>query len=269
MSSACTARSTTAAEPTNATNARAVTAASRARSRAAARHDSHRPATAARQRRRKPPTASVAAPAATARARRGCAHSLLRALLADQPRSRTPWEQELRTRLARSLAPKRDLSWSRPSRSYLANQGRSGAGRRMPFEPGFSPSQRVPRLVLIVDVSGSIDDGLLQRFTREVEAITRRLETGLVLVVGDDRVRRVQRFEPGRADLAGIEFPGGGGTDFTPLLEEAARHDPDIAVVLTDLDGPARVRPLFPVLWAVPECCASAEPPFGRKLNLS
>jgi len=197
------------------------------------------------------------------------AHSLLRALLADLPRSRTPWEQVLRTRLARSLAPKRDLSWSRPSRSYLANQGRSAGGRRMPFEPGFSPSRRVPRLVLIVDVSGSIDDELLQRFTREVEAITRRLETGLVLVVGDDRVRRVQRFEPGRADLAGIEFPGGGGTDFTPLLEEAARHDPDIAVVLTDLDGPARVRPLFPVLWAVPECCASAEPPFGRKLNLS
>ena len=32
----------------------------------------------------------------------------------------------------------------------------------------------------------------------------------------------------------------GGGTDFTPLLEEAARHRPDLTVVLTDLEGPAR-----------------------------
>jgi hypothetical protein len=73
----------------------------------------------------------------------------------------------------------------------------------MPFEPGVLPSRKVPRLVLVVDVSGSIDDALLQRFSREIEAITRRLEAGLTLVIGDDRVQHVQRFEPGRCDLSG------------------------------------------------------------------
>jgi predicted metal-dependent peptidase len=199
--------------------------------------------------------------------------SLLRTLLRDLPRSRTPWEQLLRTQLARGLSTRPDLSWSRPSRSYIANQGRSGPNRRMPWEPGHSGTKKVPRLVLIVDVSGSIEDGLLARFGREIEAIARRLEAGVVLVIGDDRVRRVEHFAPGglrpRAfDLGEIEFSGGGGTDFTPLLEEAGRHRPDLVVVLTDLDGPARCRPRWPVLWAVPGTHAAAVPPFGRLLVL-
>ncbi len=195
--------------------------------------------------------------------------SMLRTLLADLPRSRTPWEQWLRTQLTRSLAPKRELSWSRPSRSYIANQGRAGAHRRMPFEPGHSSTKAVPRLVVIVDVSGSIEDSLMDRFAREVEALTRRLEAALVLVIGDDRVRRVARFEPGKSDLRNIEFQGGGGTDFTPLLQEADLHHPDIAIVLTDLDGPVAFKPRWPVLWAVPEAHAHAIAPFGRKLVLA
>jgi predicted metal-dependent peptidase len=196
------------------------------------------------------------------------AHSMLRTLVADLPRTRTPWEQLLRTQLARSLSHRLGISWSRPVRSYLANQGRVGPHRRMPWEPGVSPSKSVPRLVVIVDVSGSIEDALMERFAREIEAITRRLEAGLVLVIGDERVQKVQRFEPGRGELRDIEFKGGGGTDFTPLLEEAERHRPDIVVVLTDLDGPARFQPRWPVIWAVPEVNRAAVAPFGRKLVL-
>ncbi|MBL8345800.1 MAG: hypothetical protein JNN03_10195 [Rubrivivax sp.] len=199
--------------------------------------------------------------------------SMLRALLADLPRTHTPWEQVLRAQLARGLTPRPEVSWSRPARSYLANQGRAGPHRRMPWEPGFTGAKKVPRLAVVVDVSGSIDADLLGRFAREVEAIARRLEAALVLVVGDDRVRHVARFEPGRLppgrlDLRPIEFQGGGGTDFTPLLEEADRHRPYIGVVLTDLEGPARMRPRWPVIWAVPEPHAAAVAPFGRKLGL-
>ena len=117
-------------------------------------------------------------------------------------------------------------------------------------------------------MSGSIEDALLDRFAREIEALTRRLEAGLVLVVGDDRVQHVSQFEPGRSDLRKTPFKGRGGTDFTPLLEEADRHRPDIGVVLTDLDGPARFRPRWPVIWALPEAAGDAVAPFGRKLVL-
>ena len=106
---------------------------------------------------------------------------------------------------------------------------------------------------------------------REIEAITRRLEAGLVLVVGDDRVRHVARVEPadaGRSGLRELAFHGGGGTDFTPLLQEADTHRPDIGVVLTDLQGPARFQPRWPVIWAVPAAHAGAVAPFGRVLVL-
>ncbi len=126
-----------------------------------------------------------------------------------------------------------------------------------------------PRLVVIVDVSGSVDDALLERFALQIEAITRRQEAGLVLIIGDERVRKVARYEPGVSDLRNIEFDGRGGTDFTPLLLEADKHRPDITVVLTDLDGPARYRPRWPVIWAVPEAYKAAVAPFGRKVVLS
>jgi predicted metal-dependent peptidase len=195
-------------------------------------------------------------------------HSMLRTLLADLPKVRTPWEQILRTQLARGLSRKVDISWSRPARSYIANQGRCGE-RRMPFEPGFSTAKPTPRLVVIVDVSGSVEDSLLERFALQIEAITRRQEASLTLIIGDDRVRKVERYEPGVSDLRNIEFQGRGGTDFTPLLMEAEKHRPDITVVLTDLDGPARFRPRWPLIWAVPEAYKTAVPPFGRKVVLS
>ncbi|HEY6135639.1 MAG TPA: VWA-like domain-containing protein [Rubrivivax sp.] len=194
--------------------------------------------------------------------------SMLRTLLADLPRTRTPWEQLLRTQLARHLSTRPGIAWSRPARSYIANQGRAGPHRRMPWEPGIAPARRVPRLVVVVDVSGSVDDALMERFAREIESITRRLEASLVLVIGDDRVQQVEEFGPGLSGLREIAFQGGGGTDFTPLLEEAGRHRPDIVLVLTDLQGPARERPRWPVIWAVPEAFAAAEPAFGRKIVL-
>jgi predicted metal-dependent peptidase len=196
------------------------------------------------------------------------AYSMLRSLVADLPRTRTPWEQVLRTLIARHLSRKLDISWSRPSRSYLANRGRCGPSHRMPFEPGFMPARAAPRLVVVVDVSGSIDAPLLERFSNEITSITRRLEVPVTLVVGDERVQHVAQFEPGRCRLADVAFHGGGGTDFTPLLEEADSHGPDLTVVLTDLQGPARFRPRAPVIWAVPEQYRSALQPFGRKLVL-
>ena len=80
--------------------------------------------------------------------------------------------------------------------------------------------------------------------------------------------RQVQTFAPGRSDRRSIRFQGGGGTDFPPLLEEVQRQRPDIAVVLTDLQGPARLSPACPVIWAVPAQQPLAVPPFGRLLLL-
>lgn len=197
--------------------------------------------------------------------------SLLRTLPLDLPRTHTPWEQVLRTVATRALATRPGPNWSRAHRSWIATQGRVGPrpgwGRR-PWEPGTTTSSAVPRVVLVLDVSGSIEPALLDRFAAEMNALARRLEAALVLVVGDDRVREVLPFEPGRVRLQGLAMQGGGGTDFTPLLQEAERHRPDLTVVLTDLQGPAQHRPRGALLWAVPPQHAAAVPPFGRLLVL-
>lgn len=195
--------------------------------------------------------------------------SMLRSLGADLPGSRVPWEQTLRVRLARGLARQPETSWSRPARSWLANQGRDRSGRRMPFEPGTVSARREPRLAVIVDVSGSIDDALLARLGRELAALSRRAHAGMVRVIGDDQVREVRVLAAGEDALEGLRVAGGGGTDFGPLLREADRHRPDIGVVLTDLDGPTDFRPSWPVIWAVPLPQAlRAQAPFGRVLAL-
>lgn len=205
------------------------------------------------------------------------AMSILRTLPRDLPQVHTPWEQLLRTQVARALAAGLVENPSRPARSWIANQGRMGRPRRgrLPFTPGLTHARRVPRLVLVLDVSGSIDEPLLVRFAAEINALTRRLAAPLTLVVGDDAVRAVHAIEPGRLGLKQLQalagVPGAGGTDFTPLLEEASRHRPDLTVVLTDLEGPARHRPPGTLLWAVPpgadEAAVDAAP-FGRVLRL-
>jgi predicted metal-dependent peptidase len=202
-------------------------------------------------------------------------HSMLRTLLADLPQSRTPWEWALRTRLSRALADRPGLSWSRPARSILANQPHAARrGQRMPWEPGRTALVAVPRLVLVVDVSGSIDEGLIGRFAREVEAVVRRHRAAIALVLGDDRVRAERELPAAHraplrlAALLAAAFTGGGGTDFSPLLQAAEARAPDLIVVLTDLDGPAAFRPRAPVLWAVPQPHAANPVPFGRRLLL-
>jgi len=194
--------------------------------------------------------------------------SILRTLLADLPRVRTPWEHLLRTHLTRGLSLQPGLSWSRPSRSYQANKGRVGAHGRLPWEPGRTNARAVARLVVMVDCSGSIEDPLLDRFAQEVEAASRRLEARIIVIVGDDQVTAETVFAPGRSNLRDLVFTGGGGTDFTPLLRAADRHRPDLGLFLTDLQGPADWRPAWPVIWAVPVAYQDAVAPFGRKLVL-
>ena len=234
--------------------------------------------------------------------------SLLRQLVADRSTPRTPWEQILRTRLARSLAQSPELSWSRPTRSWLANRGRTANGRRLPWQPGTSGTRAVPRLAVVVDVSGSIETRVLGRFASELDRLMRVHRAEIHLIVGDDRVRHESRLVPGCRALiepfgrasgdeaaggvagtsrasappaagrglgtaagdpsGGLLVDGGGGTDFAPLLEAAAARRPDAVVVLTDLDGPAGDAPPWPVIWALLPGHPVRQAPFGLVVPL-
>ena len=194
--------------------------------------------------------------------------SFMRQLLADNNHGRTPWEQILRTTVQRALSLQTELNWSRPTRSWLANRGKTSTGKRLPWQPGTSYSRHSPRLCIMVDVSGSVDNKLMQRFANELDRIIRTFKAECLLIAGDDTVREQHRLKPGVEQLRELNLQGGGGTDFVPLIEQASTFKPDIGLFLTDLDGPAGEPPAWPIVWAVPASAIAMPIPYGRRIIL-
>ena len=192
-------------------------------------------------------------------------------LIADLPEPRTPWEHRLRRLLTHALLPGRALTHRRPARDWIASEALSRATHSP--TPAFRPGQRrqidAPRLMVAVDASGSVEQPLLERFLAELCGIARRVAAEITLVAFDDGVRWQVRLDPARwaTQVATLDWPRGGGTDFAPPVAAAQAMGADAIVVLTDLEGPFGPPPRrLPVLWATPH--AGPLPPFGRVLAL-
>ncbi len=191
--------------------------------------------------------------------------------LADVPQARTPWEVILRRLLAQAVTVMPQPSARRPSRRWIATTAE--AVRSGNPEPGFQPGQRpltdVPRIVVGLDASSSIDDARLALFWSEVTGIARRMRAEVHVLVFDDAVRHRARLGVGESRFDLPALPRGGGTAFVPVITEAQGLGASVLVMLTDLEGDAGPMPRgFPVIWAVPEPGRTA-PPFGRLLDLS
>lgn len=192
--------------------------------------------------------------------------------IADVPQSRTPWEHVLRRLLNRALLGGTSHTYRRPARDWIAAESLArGAGGPVPaFRPGTRRSVDVPRVVLAVDGSGSVEGTLLHRFLTEVTGVARRVRADILLMAFDDDVRWQVRLDPIRwaQQLATLDWPRGGGTDFAPPLQKAQEMGASVAVMLTDLDGPFGTAPRgLPVIWAVRD--VTATPPFGQVLSLA
>ena len=191
--------------------------------------------------------------------------------LADVPEPRIPWEMLLRRLLTQAVTVMPQASPRRPARRWIA--GSAQAVRTGTPEPGFQPGQRpltdVPRIVVGLDASSSIDDARLRLFWAEVMGIARRLRAELHLLVFDDEIRHRQRIDPAQVRFDLPELPRGGGTAFVPVIAEAHRMAAAALVMLTDLEGEAGRPPKgFPVIWVVPDPGAT-EPPFGRLVDMT
>ena len=181
---------------------------------------------------------------------------LLRKLASDVPHPQVRWEVVLREFLKARCMPVTEISWARPSRRTLS------LGEKARFiDPGSERKKGLTRIGIVVDTSGSIDDDILRTFLGEINGIMRASGAEAVVVDCDAAVHQVRVFQQAIRAYTPI---GGGGTDFSPGLEELARQRVTVAVYLTDLCGtfPAQ-KPRFPVLWAATE---DREVPFGRKV---
>jgi predicted metal-dependent peptidase len=174
---------------------------------------------------------------------------------------RVPWQDLLRQFLERTA--RNDYTWT-PVNSRYAAQGI--------FLPTLRGNE-LPRLVIAVDTSGSIDQGDLDQFAAEVSAIMEMTtETEITVLYCDTRIQGEPEIFT-RADLPlTLQARGGGGTDFRPPFQwiEEEQHDPAALIYLTDMDwNRYPEEPDYPVLWTRIKKPWSTRPaPFGEMIEI-
>ena len=179
----------------------------------------------------------------------GCLERFVEAAIAPK----VAWRDVLREFL-RSPA-RDDYSFRRPNRRF------AGGGILM---PGLF-SERLGRIVVVVDTSGSICDETLADFAAEVQGCLDETQPECIEVIYcDAEVNHVEEFTPG--DIVKLKAKGGGGTDFRPAFDRVNEYDePPVALVyLTDGWGTfPKDEPDYPVLWAAIDA-KEAHFPWGR-----
>ena len=164
------------------------------------------------------------------------------------------WQDILR-QFIREIA-KDDYAWNKPNARYLHT------GFILPS----LHSQRLGRIVVAIDTSGSIDADLLDAFLGEVEGIMHEARPQTVTLIDCDTTINSQK-DYESTDQLPRDFSGGGGTDFRPVFEAIESDPPVCLIYFTDLEGKfPKEQPAFPVLWAVYNNDKKA--PFGETIKL-
>lgn len=129
--------------------------------------------------------------------------------------------------------------------------------------PGSRKVRKV-KIVVGIDVSGSVFGPLLERFFSEVDKIAQFATVEAAFF--DHKVQKVIAWEEFRKLK---QIPGGGGTMFQPMLDEAAKRKADGLIMLTDgFNFDQTTKPKYPVLWAVPEQF-NYTPQFGTLVKIA
>jgi predicted metal-dependent peptidase len=151
---------------------------------------------------------------------------------------------------------KDDYSWTRPNPRYLAT------GFILPS----LHSQRLGKIAVAIDTSGSIDKPLLDKFLSELETLIHECRPiGVTLIDCDTAIGQVRECDP--LDPLPRDFSGGGGTDFRPVFKLLEQDPPVALVYFTDLDGTfPDMEPSYPVLWAAYNTSKTA--PFGATIKI-
>ena len=179
-----------------------------------------------------------------------------------------PWRQKL-SRLVRVASAHKagavDLSYDRPSR----RQAGVGYGAGRPVMHAFRAP--VPRVALIVDTSGSMGSGEIDRAVAETSGVLRATGGDVQFVACDTETHGVHKVRTWTQLRKLLE--GGGGTDLRPAFKalEETRERPDVVICITDgwigNDYPAKAPAMARVIWVVVGSC-SFTPRWGEVVKI-
>ena len=172
------------------------------------------------------------------------------------------WREALRDYIA-SYCQEKDIStWRRPSRRWISQD------IYMPSMIGES----IGRVVIALDMSGSIDNVVIGKFLGEVQRVCETVRPdGIDLLYWDTKVCQHEKYEQDQLDnLVSTTKPrGGGGTSpgCIPKYINSKKIKAECAIVLTDgyVDGWGDQWPC-PVLWGITTQSISA--PIGKSLYI-
>ena len=126
-------------------------------------------------------------------------------------------------------------------------------------------------VIVALDTSGSVTRDELQEFLSEIDALKAQVRADVTLHACDDKLDASGPWHYAMWEAMSLpeSILGGGGTDFRPVFEWAAKEqrNPDLLVYFTDAEGqfPAE-EPSFPVVWLVK---GKARTPFGTRIQLN
>jgi len=143
--------------------------------------------------------------------------------------SKVDWREALREFITSFCIDKDISTWRRPNRRWV------GQDVYMPSVYGES----VGRIVVGVDMSGSIGPNEIGQFLGEVRNICERVKPeGIDLLYWDTKVCQHEKYEQDQLEnlLSSTKPKGGGGTDPQCIVDYINAHKmkPECAVILTD-----------------------------------
>ena len=185
----------------------------------------------------------------------------LERLLTEVLKPVVDWRDVLREFMTKDC--KDDYSWSKANRRFI---------HQNVYLPSMHSEGAADFMAVAVDTSGSMSDSDMAQFAGEITAIMEDTKCPLLEVIYcDASVGSRQTFTDHDLPLS-LKPTGGGGTDFSPVMDEISKLDdePSCLVYLTDMYCSSFGKdPGVPVLWVVTSNGDHRrKPPFGRVVHM-
>jgi len=142
---------------------------------------------------------------------------------------------------------KEEYSWTRKNRRYPSDT----------YMPSLY-SYGLGHLTFAIDTSGSIQDEKLREMLSEIRGIQQVFNPEYMTIIDCDSVIHQVHTITQNTDIMSLDFHGGGGTRFQPVLDYVAEHPTQALIYFTDLYGESKLDSVeYPILWI---CNSDHEP---------
>ncbi len=132
-----------------------------------------------------------------------------------------------------------EYSWARKNRRYASDT----------YMPSLY-SYGLGHLTFAIDTSSSIDDEELQEMLSEIKGIQQVFNPERMTIIDCDSVIHKVHDVTQNTDIMSLDFHGGGGTSFRPVLNYVEKHPTQALIYFTDLHGETDLDPVnYPILW--------------------